>query len=90
MKCYRNGRPVWVNVLNPRMMSVCDNDNRHTYIQIYRSQNAHTYIKSAQMKWNRKEVLGVHVLNPRMMSIGDNDNRHIYRHIYIAKMHTLI
>ena len=63
-------------------MSVGYNDNRQTDRQIYSSQNAQTYIKSAQIKWDRKAVLGVHVLNPGMMSVGDNDNRQIDRHIY--------
>ena len=47
--------------------------DRHTYR--YRSQKAHTYINSAQIKWDRKAVLGVHVLNPGMMSVGDNDSQ---------------
>ena len=43
-----------VHVPHPIMMSVGDNDNIQTYIQIYRSQKTHTYIKSAKIKWDRE------------------------------------
>ena len=53
MKCDRKTVLV-VHVLNLRMVSVGDNDNRQTDKQIYSSQKAQTYIKSAQIKWDRK------------------------------------
>ena len=76
---------LWVHVLNPRMMSVGDNDNRQTNRQMCSSQEEQTYIKRAEMKWDIKTVLGVHVLNPRMMSVGDNDNIQTNRQMFSSQ-----
>ena len=62
--------------------------DRHTYR--YRSQKAHTYINNAQIKWDRKAVLGVHVLNPKLhqlVTITTDIHTSIYTE---AKRHRLI
>ena len=80
-----------VHVLNPGIMSVDENDNRQAYIQIYRSQKAHTYIMSAQIKWDRNTkcygfIYSIQELCQLMKMTTD---RHTYRYTE-AKRHTLI
>ena len=79
-----------VHILNPRIVSVGDNDNRQIDCNIYSCQKALTYIKSVQIKWgNKSNVVGVHVLNPKMMTV-DVDNIQTARQLWsIQKAHTL-
>ena len=50
----QKSKVLGVHVINPGMMLFGDNDNRQTDRHMYSRQKAQTYIKSSQIKWNRK------------------------------------
>ena len=80
---------LYLHILNPKLLSVCEDNNRHRDRQMYWSQKAYTHTNSAPIKWGYNiKVLEVYVFKLNSVSIWDDSSRQTDRQKYsVAKRH---